>query len=175
MAMAYAASQRSSCLKRKVGAVLADDLGNVISSGYNEVPKHEKTCAQRYTKCHRDHIYDEFFKELKNEVPETAAKETILRKRFRSRFKLLDYCRALHAEENVIVTLARNGNIIPLERCTLYTTTYPCRMCANKIHNVGIKRVVYLEPYPQQEAKIILRQAALYGFLCHLAIGTRLV
>ena len=35
MTMAYAASMRSSCLKRKVGAVIVDDMGNVFSSGYN--------------------------------------------------------------------------------------------------------------------------------------------
>jgi deoxycytidylate deaminase len=66
----------------------------------------------------------------------------------------------LHAEENAIVNLARNGRSVPLERCTLYTTTYPCRLCANKIVNVGIKRLVYLEPYPDQEAKKILEHGA---------------
>ena len=53
------------------------------------------------------------------------------------------------------MNLARNGRSIPIERCTLYTTTYPCRLCANKIVNLGIKRVVYLEPYPDPEAKVI--------------------
>jgi len=159
MAMAYAASQRSSCLKRKVGAVIVDDLGNVISSGYNEVPREESACAKQYMKCYRTHVLDAFFADLKKLVPDTAEKEVELRERFRGTLKLLDHCRALHAEENAIVTLARNGNSIPLEKCTLYTTTYPCRTCANKIHNVGIKRVVYVEPYPQPEAKVILRKA----------------
>ncbi len=73
--------------------------------------------------------------------------------------KMLDRCRALHAEENAIVSLAKNGGSSRLEECTLYTTTYPCRLCANKIVNLGLKRVVYLEPYPDQEAKAILRDA----------------
>ena len=60
-------------------------------------------------------------------------------------------------EENAIVNLARNGRSVPLEECVLYTTTYPCRMCANKIANVGIKQVVYLEPYPDQRAKFKFR------------------
>ena len=38
MAIAYAESMRSSCLKRKVGAVIVDLAGDVFSSGYNEVP-----------------------------------------------------------------------------------------------------------------------------------------
>lgn len=159
MAMAYATSQRSSCMKRKVGAVIVDSLGNVISSGYNEVPRDERPCQKEYTRCYRDHVTDEFFEWLKNEIPQMQKKETQVRKRFRESFKILDYCRALHAEENAILTLARNGNSVPLDKCTLYTTTYPCRMCANKILSVGIGRVVYLEPYPQKEAETILGNA----------------
>ena len=157
MAMAYATSQRSSCMKRKVGAVIVDDLGNVISSGYNEVPTEERPCQQEYTRCYRGHVADKFFEWLTKEVPGVQKKELQVRKRFRESFRILDYCRALHAEENAILTLARNGNSVPLDKCTLYTTTYPCRMCANKILSVGIGRVVYLEPYPQKEAQAILR------------------
>ena len=72
---------------------------------------------------------------------------------------MLDNCRALHAEENTILALARNGNSTPLSECTLYTTTYPCQLCANKIISVGIERIVYLEPYPQQAAQVILGNA----------------
>ena len=71
----------------------------------------------------------------------------------RGELRILDSCRSLHAEENAIVNLAKNGRSIPLESCTLYTTTYPCRLCANKIVNLGLGRVVYLEPYPDLEAK----------------------
>jgi len=66
MAMAYAASQQSSCLKRKVGAVIVDGLGNVISSGFNEVPKYEKPCEKEYLDCFRDWCCKEFFGTLKD-------------------------------------------------------------------------------------------------------------
>jgi deoxycytidylate deaminase len=72
---------------------------------------------------------------------------------------MLDYCRALHAEENAILNLVRNGQSVSLRECTLYTTTYPCRLCAQKIANIKMKRVVYLEPYPQSEAKDLLNDA----------------
>ena len=48
MSMAYSNSLRSSCLKRKVGAVIVDSKGNVFSSGYNEVPFLEKPCLNMY-------------------------------------------------------------------------------------------------------------------------------
>ena len=159
MAMAYAASQRSSCLKRKVGAVIVDDLGNVVSSGYNEVPLYEKPCVNMYLQCHRDLLREDFLKALKEGGMLASEHADAFRDEFRSHFRILDYCRALHAEENAILNLCRNGRSVPLSQCTLYTTTYPCRLCANKIVNTGIGRVVYLEPYPDAEAKVILGTA----------------
>ena len=32
-------------------------------------------------------------------------------------------------------------------------------MCANKIVNVGIRNIVYVEPYPDEEAKSIIKNA----------------
>ncbi|MCX7046298.1 MAG: deaminase [Candidatus Sumerlaeota bacterium] len=159
MAMAYAISQRSSCSKRKVGAIIVDEIGNVISSGYNEVPMNERPCKDEWSKCYRDHLCEEFFNDLLNNVPEIACKGAQLRLAFRKKFKILDYCRALHAEENAIINLAKNGRSVPLNECTLYTTTYPCRLCANKIAGVGIRKIVYLEPYPQEDARDILASA----------------
>ena len=68
----------------------------------------------------------------------------------------MDYCRALHAEENAILNVARVGASAVLPTSTLFTTTYPCNLCANKIAQVGIKHIVYFEPYPMEEAKKIL-------------------
>ncbi len=156
MAMAYAASQRSSCMKRKVGAVIVDPEGNVISSGFNEVPRKEQSCEKKYKKCYRTKVRKDFFQQLVDVVPQAQQKKDKLIALIQKQFKVLDYCRALHAEENAIVNLARNGHSIPLEKCTLYTTLYPCRMCANKIVQVGIREVVYFEPYPDPAAKVIL-------------------
>lgn len=60
----------------------------------------------------------------------------------------LQYCRALHAEENAILQTAKIGGR-RLHGSTLYTTTFPCELCAKKILQVDIKRVVYCEPYPK--------------------------
>ena len=158
MATAYTVSQRSSCLQRKVGAVIVDDDGNVISSGFNEVPRYERPCEKQYGKCFRAKERERLQALLQEGYEGSPQKLRSLLDRVQREFRMLDHCRALHAEENAIVNLARNGCSIPLERCDLYTTTYPCRLCANKIANLRIKRVVYLEPYPDQEAKKILKQ-----------------
>jgi deoxycytidylate deaminase len=72
--------------------------------------------------------------------------------------KLLDYCRALHAEERAMLNLARSGANYG-EKATLYTTTFTCNMCANKVVELGISEVVYSEPYPIKEAMQILSDA----------------
>ncbi len=43
-----------------------------------------------------------------------------------------------------------------MKDCVLYTTTFPCPLCAKMIADVGITRVVYVEPYPMTEAVEIL-------------------
>jgi deoxycytidylate deaminase len=158
MAAAYAISQKSSCMKRKVGAVLVDEFGNIISSGYNEVPFYENSCESEFKSCFREKTREEYFAFLDSELEDTSLKGK-LKEKFKETFKILDYCRALHAEENTIVNLARNGCSVSLEKSTLYSTTYPCRMCANKIVQANIKRIVYLEPYPDKKGKVILEQA----------------
>ena len=146
---------RSSCLKRKVGAVIVDDLGNVFSSGYNEVPCTQKSCIQEYGRCYRDQLKAEFRDKLGALSLDENEQDQVY-KSFKESFKILDYCRALHAEENAILNVARIGASAVLSGSTLYTTTYPCNLCANKIAQVGISSIVYFEPYPMLEAKKIL-------------------
>ena len=71
--------------------------------------------------------------------------------------KLLDMCRSLHGEENAIISLARNGARLT-DDAVLFTTTFPCNLCANKIAEVGIKKVVFAEPYPMPEAVDTLKR-----------------
>lgn len=155
MAIAYAASMRSSCLKRKVGAVIVDITGDVFSSGYNEVPAANNTCKCEYGMCYRDKLKKDYKENLKTVIKREKEREASYTL-FKQNFKILDYCRALHAEENAILNVARVGASAALPTSTLFTTTYPCNLCANKIAQVGIKHIVYFEPYPMKEAKKIL-------------------
>ncbi|MGI5906497.1 MAG: deaminase [Candidatus Pararuminococcus gallinarum] len=155
MTMAYANSMRSSCSQRKVGALIIDEFGNAFSSGYNEVPSSERPCKNTYGMCYRKFIRNKLDTKLKDAIGDEELTKTVS-EIVKRESKMLDYCRALHAEESAIVNMARLSVSANLSKATLYTTTYPCNLCANKIAQVGIKQIVYFEPYPQQEAKDIL-------------------
>lgn len=155
MTMAYANSMRSSCSQRKVGALIIDEFGNAFSSGYNEVPSSERPCKNTYGMCYRRFIRDKIENKIKDTIGDEDKAKTVS-EIVKRESKMLDYCRALHAEESAIVNMARLSVSANLNKATLYTTTYPCNLCANKIAQVGIKNVVYYEPYPQKEAKDIL-------------------
>jgi len=63
---------------------------------------------------------------------------------------LLEFGRVVHAEMNALAEAARTGK--PVAGATLYCTTFPCHMCARHIVAAGIRRVIYLEPYPKSLA-----------------------
>lgn len=155
MAAAYTSGRRSKCIKRKVGAVIADKYDRIISSGFNGVPIGLQECKQLHGHCYRDEKRGELglriAKEL--EIPDNSDSVTAIKKNV----KLLELCRSLHGEESAILNLVGRG--VDLDESTIYVTTYPCNLCANKIVQVGIKRVVYFEPYPVEEAKKIFKDA----------------
>lgn len=64
---------------------------------------------------------------------------------------LIEYSRAIHAEMDAIVSLARRSSRIP-PGSILYSTTFPCHNCARHIIAAGIARVVYIEPYEKSLA-----------------------
>jgi len=64
-------------------------------------------------------------------------------------------CTALHAEEMAILNAGRSS----LEGCTIYTTTFPCFTCAQKILYAGIKRIVYVESYPDMDSVALFEKA----------------
>ena len=117
MEMAYVVAKRSTCLRRKVGAILVKDK-HILSTGYNGAPKGLKHCSE--TGCLRKDL----------NIPSGERHEL---------------CRGLHAEQNAIIQAARFG--IPLEDATLFCKMTPCRTCAMIIINAGIKRVVCEKRY----------------------------
>ena len=156
MAAAYTSGRRSRCLKRKVGAVIADRYDRIISSGFNGVPYGLQECKVSYGRCYRDIKREDTGKRVSLElgIEQTADAVDAIKRNV----KLLELCRALHGEESAILNLT--GRSVDLTNSTIYATTYPCNLCANKIVQVGIKNVVYFEPYPVNEAKEIFQKAS---------------
>lgn len=60
---------------------------------------------------------------------------------------LLEFGRTIHGEMAALTNAALRG--ISVRDGTMYVTTFPCHMCAPHIVAAGIKRVVYIEPYPK--------------------------
>ncbi len=65
--------------------------------------------------------------------------------------ELTEFGRAVHAEMNALLDAARRG--IAVQGATLYTTTFPCHNCARHIIGAGVKRVVFIEPYPKSRSE----------------------
>ena len=63
----------------------------------------------------------------------------------------------LHAEANAILKISRSTQ--SCEGATLYLTLSPCKECSKLIFQSGIKRVVYIQDYPDNEGIVFLKDA----------------
>lgn len=171
MVQAFAIARLSSCLQRQVGAVITDSEGHtVLSDGWNEVPEGSEFCGDEFGMCYRAQLREsdltqmaELFlcracgskldEELRCQPCERSYKDELTSR------KNLDYCRALHAEEEAILQSRKQG--VALDGTTMFVTTYPCALCAKKIVSSGIKTVIFAEPYDVPEAEEFFRQAGI--------------
>lgn len=138
----------------------------VISTGCNNVPWGEIDCRILYKsesagiRCHRDKVKTEYFSKYKycRECGVTLNDRTLVCtcgvENSKLPGKLLDVCRAVHAEESAILQAAKLGTT-PLNGAKLYTSTFPCMLCCKTIINAGIKNLIYLESYPMEESLAI--------------------
>ena len=164
MAIAYTNGRRSKCIKRRVGAIIVDPLNNIISSGFNDVPQGFQDCLGELGECYRDKRRKEYCENIASYIAQQTQDHQLIDQNkiadnIIKKIKMLELCRALHAEENAIMNLVKSSSQTDYSNYTLYATTYPCNLCANKITQVGIKKVIYFEPYPVEEAKKIFDEA----------------
>ena len=131
MNMAKLVSTRSTCIRRQVGAVIVKDK-RVLSTGYNGSPKGSKHCDE--LGCIREQL----------DVPSGTRHEL---------------CRGVHAEQNAVIQAAYFG--VSVKDSSIYTTTYPCSMCAKLIINAGIIEIVYNEGYPDDLSKELLSESGI--------------
>ena len=159
---AFNISLKSSCLRRQVGAVIATKDNYILAQGFNETPRNIVECRNDLETNH------ECFLDFIRKCPkcdDLLDKSHICKKcntkikRLDLSAKNLDLCRAVHAEENAILQTSLLGYGYSLKDTTLYTTTFPCLLCAKNIITCGIIRVVYVESYPVVEASAMLKDA----------------
>ncbi|QWG15502.1 hypothetical protein KMZ29_13035 [Bradyrhizobium sediminis] len=174
---ATSAAAESACLSRQVGAVIANTDGDIIGMGNNDVPKFggglysqddgdgDHRCFQWRGKiCHNDFRKEEILSRIAVALGEAGIFDsksgTVDPKRQAKAIdvlhssdvrNLIEFSRAVHAEMEAIISVARNGKA-GLIGGTLYSTTFPCHSCARHIVAAGIKRVIYIEPYTKSLA-----------------------
>lgn len=172
MQVAYTVKLNSGCISRQVGAVVTDDDNSIKSVGWNDVAKGQIPCAMRsldglindfhsetYSHYERN---NEKFREKSREFYETF--KPVIQKSNSVKGRNISYCfkdihnsidnksnqvhtRALHAEENAFLQLAKYGGT-GIVGGKLYTTASPCELCAKKAYQLGISEVIFIDPYP---------------------------
>ena len=66
---------------------------------------------------------------------------------------ITEFGRTVHAEMAAMLSCARLG--ISLQNSTLFCSTFPCHNCTRHAVYCGIKRIVYIEPYPKSKALML--------------------
>jgi len=124
-------AKRSTCLRRRVGAVLVKDR-RILTTGYNGSPAGLTHCAE--IGCLREKLG----------VPSGEKSEL---------------CRGLHAEQNAIIQAALHG--VNIKGAVLYVTHQPCVTCAKMLINAGITEIITLGDYPDRLAREMLEEAGI--------------
>ena len=94
---------------------------------------------------------DWFVENIKSEQTADLVDKLISRSLVGTQFMNIgEFQRQVHAEMAAIIDSARRG--IPVDGQSMFVTTFPCHNCAKHIIAAGIRRVVYLEPYPKSRA-----------------------
>ncbi len=127
--VASVVANRSTCLRRKVGAVIVKDK-RILATGYNGSPSGLKHCLD--IGCLRDKLG----------IPSGQRHEL---------------CRGLHAEQNAILQAVVHH--IDIKNSFLYATNQPCIICAKMLINAEIKEIIISSGYPDELAKEMLKEA----------------
>lgn len=131
MMIAGVAASRSTCVRRRVGAVIVRDR-QIISTGYNGSPKGLRHCGE--VGCLR----------MALNIPSGERHEI---------------CRGSHAEMNAIAQAASTG--VSTSGAGIYCTHEPCSFCTKAIINAGIRRIVFVHPYPDALAHQLRSEASI--------------
>lgn len=179
MQVAYTAKLNSGCLSRQVGASITNKYGSLKAIGWNSVPEGQTPCLLRNIdelNCATNSIsfssYEKSkeFKSYISALPlldkskglnQSFCFKTVYTKNKRDDNGILSekgnqvHTRSLHAEENAFMQLAKYG-AEGIKGGTLYSTASPCELCSKKAYQLGMERVVYIDPYPGIARKQIL-------------------
>jgi dCMP deaminase len=139
MKLAWLVSERSTCIRHHVGAVVVKDK-RILTTGYNGAAVRTQDCIS--LGC------------LRNTLNISSGQRH-------------EVCRAIHAEQNAIIQGGYHG--VSIKDSTLYSTHSPCVLCAKMIVNAGIKRVVANTEYPDNIFKELFSEIGIEFSMLHLS------
>ena len=129
--IASVVSERATCLRHHMGAVAVKDK-HILTTGYNGAPAGLHDCIE--LGC------------LRNELGIPSGKSA-------------EICRAVHAEQNVIIQAALHG--VSIKGATIYCTHSPCVLCAKMLVNAQIERFVSFGRYSDDEFLTLFKEAGI--------------
>lgn len=179
MQTAYIASLNSGCLSRQVGAVITGPDFSIKAVGWNEVPEGQVSCNLRCTNDYcrnkdvetyshfelEDPKFQEALLTINHEISECEHPDLggmtysycfkDIYNELKGGIKNQVFTRALHAEENAFLQLAKNGGQ-GIKGGKLFSTASPCELCSKKAYQLGIEEIYYIDPYPGISTRHIL-------------------
>jgi len=57
------------------------------------------------------------------------------------------FTKSLHAEENAMMQMVKYGGEGLIDGI-IYVTASPCELCSKKLYQLGVRKIVYIDPYP---------------------------
>ncbi len=124
-------AERSTCRRHHMGAIAVRDK-HILTTGYSGAPAGAKDCLE--LGCLRDEL-----------GIQSGTRQEI--------------CRAIHAEQNVIIQAGLHG--VSLEGSTVYCTHTPCVLCAKMLVNAKIARFVSFGKYNDDRFIEIFKEAGI--------------
>lgn len=175
MQFAYTAKLNSGCISRQVGAVITDENFSIQAVGWNDTPHGQVPCNLRNRFDLEAGVDQPAYSNYEKSAPEFLVK---FKERSLKYIKIaesgrnISYCfksehqintdeknqvhtRALHAEENAFLQIAKYGGR-GIEGGKLFTTASPCELCSKKAYQLGIREIYYIDPYPGIAVRHIL-------------------
>lgn len=129
MSIAELVADRSTCLRRHVGAVVVKNK-RILATGYNGAPAGISHCEE--VGC------------LRGTMGVASGERHEL-------------CRGVHAEQNALIQAATFG--VSVSGATVYTTHQPCFICTKMLINAKIEKIIYKKKYPDKLAIAMLNEA----------------
>jgi cytidine deaminase len=115
---------------------IAEEVEELLRERFKEVAKRLKKKGVRK-------VQPVFRKAFLEGLGEAVREGTRLR-------EVTEYGRAVHAEMSALLDAARRG--VSVQGATLFITVFPCHNCTRHIIEAGVRRVIFIEPYPKSRA-----------------------